>query len=114
MSIKTKFLSLVLPSGAKPSQTRTLHWMIRTFLVWMFVYMVLQGQDGFFARTADRIEVEWIKLLFLNIPLQILLTFVTSICAGSKRPVILKVGLWIGALNVVLIVVHIILSVASA
>ena len=88
--------------------------MIRAFLAWILVYMVLQGQDGFFARTVDRIDALWIKLLFLNVPLQILLTLVTTISAGSERPVILKVGLWTGALNGVLILVHIILSVATA
>jgi hypothetical protein len=88
--------------------------MIRAFYGWIFVYMVLQGQDGFFARTVDRIDVEWIKWLFLNIPLQIFLALLTSICNGTKRPVILKMGLLIGILNCILILVHIILSVVTA
>ena len=68
------------------SQKEVLQWMVRAFLAWLFVYMVLQDQDGFFARTVDRVDLTWVKLLFLNVPLQILLTLVITVCAGSDRP----------------------------
>ncbi|MHC5209904.1 MAG: hypothetical protein ACYTG2_04205 [Planctomycetota bacterium] len=102
------------PSLGISSQQEALHWMTRAFIAWLFVYMVLQGQDGYFARTVDRISAGWVTLLFLNIPLQILLTLVTSGCAGSERPAVLRMGLWVGATNGVFILVHIILSVATA
>ena len=101
------------PARRTSSQKRALDWMIRAFLAWLFIYMALQGQDGFFARTLDRIESLWVELIFLNIPLQILLSFACAVCAGSRRPAVLKIGLWAGALNLVLILVHIILSVAT-
>ncbi len=96
------------------SRQRILHWVVRTFLGWLFVYSVLQGQDGFFARTVDRIDAVWVELLFLNIPLQILLTLVIMVCAGSERPAVLRAGLWVGALNGILVLGHIVLSVATA
>jgi len=101
-------------SGRFSPQRKVLHWMIGVFVAWLFVYTVLQGQDGFFARTVDRVEPWWVRLVFLNIPLQILLTLVTTACARSPRPAVLNVGVWVGALNSVLVVVHIILSVATA
>ena len=104
----------VPPARRSPSPQEALRWMNRAFLAWLVVYLVFQGQDGFFARTVDRIDANWIKLLFLNIPLQIFLTLVTSGCAYSERPPALKMGLWVGALNVVLILVHIVLSVGTA
>lgn len=102
------------PPSCRSSSQEALHWMIWAFLAWLFVYMVLQGQDGFFARTVDCIDALWVKLLFLNIPLQILLTLVTTVCARSERQTVLRTGLWVGALNVVLVLVHILLSVATA
>ncbi len=75
------------PSRRSSSQKEALQWMIRAFLAWLFVYMTLQGQDGFFARTVDRIEALWVKLIFLNIPLQILLTLAgPSALAPSDQP----------------------------
>ena len=104
-----------LPRSLRPwSQEQALYWMIRGFLGWLFVYTVLQGPDGYFSTTVDRIDADWVKFTFLNIPLQILLTFVTAACAGSERPAVTKVGLAFGALNGVLVLVHIILSVATA
>ena len=94
------------------SQKEFLQWIVRAFLAWLLVYMV-QGQDGFFARTVDRIDATWVKLLFLNIPLQILLTLVITVCAGSERPAVLKTGIWVGVVNGVLVLGHIVLSVAT-
>ena len=102
------------PSPGSSSQREVLNWLIRAFLAWIFVYLLVQGQDGFFARTVDRIEALWVKLIFLNIPVQVLLTLAANVCAGSERPAALRVGLCLAALNALLISVHIILSVATA
>ena len=107
------------PSRRSSSQKEVLLWMFWAFFAWFLVYMgqgymVPQGQDGFFARTVDRIEANWVKFVFLNVPLQILLMFVPAVCACSERPAVLRLGLWVGALTGVLVLVHIILSVATA
>ncbi len=103
-----------LQAARSVSQKKVLQWMVRAFLGWLFVYMSSQGIDGFFARTVDRVDALWVQLLFLNIPLQILLMLVTSVCAGSDRPAVLRAGIWVGALNGALVLGHVILSVATA
>ncbi len=105
----------VVPTSSRTaSHKKALNWLGRAFLVWLLVYLMKQGQDGFFARTVDRIDAPWVQLIFLNLPLQILLTLATSSCASSDRPAVLKTGLWIGGLNAILILVHIVLSVLTA
>jgi len=101
-------------SKGPPSQKAILHWMNRAFLAWLLLYLWKQGTDGFFARTVDQIESGWIKLVFLNIPLQILLALVTAACASSEKRAALSAGVWVGALNGTLVLVHVILSVATA
>ncbi len=88
--------------------------MLQAFLGWLFVYMVSQGKEGFFARTVDRVDALWVKLLFLNIPLQLFLALLTTVCAGSGRPTTVRLAFWLGALNCALVLVHISLSVATA
>ena len=88
--------------------------MIPVFFAWIFVYMFVQGNNGFFARTVDVIDATWVKLVFLNIPLHLLLLGVMSVCASYDRPAVVKAGLWAGALNAVLVLGHVILSVATA
>ena len=41
---------------ARPREEMVLLGFLRGFLIWFVVYMVLQGQDGFFAVTADRVQ----------------------------------------------------------
>ena len=60
--------------GARPREEMVLLGFLRGFLIWFVVYMVLQGQDGFFAVTVDRVQSVWVKLIFLNIPVQLILT----------------------------------------
>jgi len=55
-----------------------------------------------------------VKVVFLNIPLQIVLTFVAMSCARSKRAGAVRVGLGAGVLNALLILGHIALSVSTA
>ena len=90
-----------------------LDWLLRASLAWLGVYLVEQGLNGFFARTVDHIDNLWVKLVFLNIPLQILLTVVILTCSRSVRPAALRIGLVVGILNGVLILVHIVLSVVT-
>jgi hypothetical protein len=89
-------------------------WLLRAALTWLGIYLVEQGMNGFFARTVDVIDTLWVKLVFLNIPLQVLLAVVTLAASRSTRPGALKVGLYAGVANAVLILVHIVLSVATA
>lgn len=102
------------PAPKAPSQQRVLHLMVRGFLVWIFVCVTLQGQDGFWAKTVDRVEAGWIKFSFLNLPLHLALTLVVSVCAASVRVGVLRIGLWAGVVNCVLIGGHVVLSVVTA
>jgi len=90
----------------------------RAFLGWLFVYMLLgrwlQGEGGFFGRTADRVDSPWLLWTFLNIPLQFLLTLAVMYCAASKRERVQTAGIWIGSCNGILVIGHIVLSVITA
>lgn len=101
-------------SDEVPAPRRALRLLVRGFLVWVFVYLTLQGQDGYFARTADHVDSLWLKLSFLNVPVHLVLTFATVVCAESERPGVWRLGLWIGGVNAVLILGHVALSIATA
>ena len=96
------------------TQRRALDWLLRVALAWLGFYLLEQGINGFFARTVDAIDTPWVKFIFLNLPLQILLATLTLVASRSTRAGALKVGLFLGTLNGVLILVHIVLSIASA
>ena len=88
---------------------------IRGFLVWFVVYMFLQGQDGFFAVTIERVQSTWMKLLFLNIPVQLILTIIAIFgLTKGHSPARTRFGLAIAIVNAVLIIVHIGLSTMTA
>ena len=88
---------------------------VRGFLVWLVVYMFLQEQDGFFAVTIERVQSTWMKLLFLNIPVQLILTIISSFgLTKGQSPARTRFGLAIAIVNAVLIIVHIGLSMMTA
>lgn len=88
---------------------------VRGFLVWFVVYMFLQGNDGFFAVTIDRVQSTWVKLLFLNIPVQLVLTIIASYgLTKGRSPARTRIGLAVAIVNTVLIIVHIGLSLMTA
>ena len=72
--------------GARPREEMVLLGFLRGFLIWFVVYMVLQGQDGFFAVTVDRVQSVWVKLIFLNIPVQLILTIIASFGLTQGTP----------------------------
>ena len=84
------------------------------FLAWIVVYLFLQGQNGFFAITVDRIDALWLELTVLNIPLHLALTIVVLGCTNTPSGRLHRVGLALGAVNAVLIAAHVALSVATA
>lgn len=96
------------------SRERAVQWMLSLFAGWFCVYLLLQGQNGFFARTVERVHAEWLALLFLNVPLQIALAFVTWIGGSLGRTSGLRLALGAGALNTALITIHVISSFATA
>ncbi len=102
-------------NGARSREEMILLGFVRGFLVWFVVYMVLQGQDGFFAVTIDRVQSTWVKLLFLNIPVQLILTIIASYgLTKGLSPARTRFGLAIAMINAVLIIVHIGLSMMTA
>ena len=85
---------------------------------WFCVYMatgafaMMQQRTGFFADALDHVQWLWVKLIFLNIPLQIVLALTALQLNKSPAPKTRKVGNTIAIVNTVLIVVHICISVA--
>jgi hypothetical protein len=102
------------PDASRAADRKTLSAMLWALATWAFVYLVLQGRDGFFAVTVDRIESPWLASTFLNIPLQLALAFVVGACATAGTPRALRVGLWVGGIDLALVVGHFILSVLTA
>jgi hypothetical protein len=83
-------------------------------LIWAFVYLVVQDQDGYFARTVEQVESPWLQLTALNLPLHLALTVVMVLCSASRQRLALKAGLVLGLINVTLIAAHVALSIATA
>jgi len=87
------------------------------WLAWFCVYMVsgayamMQNRTSFFAGTLDHVESLWIKLVFLNIPLQIVLALVSSQLDKSSQVGMRKVGAVVAMINTGLIVLHILISI---
>lgn len=100
------------PREEEPSG-RLQGWVTGLFLLWIWAYMN-QGMDGFFARTIERVDAWWIKAVFLNIPGQLVLGAIMSVCLGARRAGVRRVGCGIGLLLAVLIVGHVALSIWTA
>jgi hypothetical protein len=83
-------------------------------LIWAFVYLVLQDENGYFARTVEQVESPWLQLTALNVPLHLALTVVMALCSASRHRLALKAGLVLGVVNVTLIAAHVVLSIATA
>jgi succinate dehydrogenase hydrophobic anchor subunit len=102
-------------NGSRSREEMLLLGLVRGFLVWFVVYMLLQGQDGFFAVTIDRVQSTWLQLLFLNIPVQLILTIIASFgLTKGQSPARTRFALAIAIVNAVLIVGHIGLSMMTA
>ena len=102
-------------NGFRSREEMLLLGFVRGFLVWFVVYMLLQGQDGFFAVTIDRVQSTWLQLLFLNIPVQLILTIIASFgLTKGQSPARTRFALAIAIVNAVLIVGHIGLSMMTA
>lgn len=94
----------------------------RLFQVWV-IWAVLyvgptllsgSGEPGFFAATVDSYEALWVKVVFLNIPLQLVLAVVALSLAQVRSREAQRMALAVGVVLTALIVVHVALSVAVA
>ena len=102
-------------NGCRSREEMILLGLVRGFLVWFVVYMFLQGQDGFFAVTADSVQATWVKLVFLNIPLQLILTIIASFgLTKGYSPARTRFALVVAIINAALIIGHIGLSLMTA
>jgi hypothetical protein len=84
------------------------------FLGWAVLYLFLQGQDGFFARTVEQVDGAWLRWTVLNVPLHLALTVVVLGCAAARRRWIQRAGVAVASANAGLILAHIVLSFATA
>ena len=101
--------------GSRSREEMILLRFVQGFLVWFLVYIFLQGQDGFFAVTVERVQSTWVQLIFLNIPVQLILTIIASYgLTKGQSPARTRFGLGVAIVNAVLIIVHIGLSVMTA
>ncbi len=90
----------------------------KLWLAWFCFYMLTgaiamaQHRTGFFADTVDHVQWLWVKLIILNIPLQIVLALTALQLNKSSATGTRKVGNTIAVINTALIVVHIVMSIA--
>ena len=102
-------------AGYQSREQMILLGFMRGFLVWFVVYLFLQEPDGFFAVTADRVSSNWLKLIFLNVPLQLILTIIASFGLVQRESTArTRFGLAVAILNAVLIIGNIGLSLMTA
>ena len=70
----------------------------KLWLAWFCVYMttgafaMMQQRTGFFADSVDQVQWLWVKLIFLNIPLQIVLALTAIQLNKSSAAKTRKVG----------------------
>ncbi len=74
-------------------------------------YAMTERKTSLFAATVDHVESLWIKLAFLNIPLQIVLALSAFLLHKSPKIGLRKVGTVIAVVNTVLIALHIVISI---
>jgi hypothetical protein len=90
----------------------------KLWLAWFCIYMatgafaMMQNRTGFFADALDHVQSIWVKLVFLNIPLQIVLALIANQLNRSHTTGARKTGNAVAVINTVLIVVHIVISIA--
>jgi len=95
---------------------RRVEILTRVWLAWFAAYMLLgswammNGGISFLAGTVDHVDSLWAKLIFLNIPLQIVLALITGICSRSSKPGLKSIGLGVAVVNTILVLVHLALS----
>jgi hypothetical protein len=95
---------------------RRVETLTRVWWAWFVVYMFLgsmammEGGTSFLAATVDHVDSLWVKLIFLNIPLQMVLALSAVICIRSPRSGRRRIGLGVAAVNTTLILVHLALA----
>ncbi len=77
---------------------------------WWFLYVVFRD---LFAGTVDRVDAPWVKWLFLNIPLQLLLVGGASYLLNSKKRAAKRRGAVLLLIVLALIVTHILISLLT-
>ncbi len=102
------------PQGEGGRERPMLRTMVASFLAWAFIYLVLQGQNGFFAITVDRVDSVLVKLTVLNFPLHLALMLAVFGCAGARSQRFQNLGLALGAVNTLLILSHVVISTVTA
>ena len=96
---------------------RRVEILTRIWWAWFLVYMLLGalammgGGTSFLAATVDHVDSLWVKLVFLNIPLQIVLALSANFCSrSSKSDREQRIGLGLAVVNTTLVLVHVVLS----
>ena len=95
---------------------RRIEILTKVWWAWFVVYMLLgaratmAGGTSFLAATLDHVDSLWVKLIFLNIPLQIVLALSAGICSRSPKPGRRRIGLGVAAVNTTLVLVHLALA----
>ncbi len=97
----------------RPVRPTALDRLLQGFLIWLLVYLVVQGEDGALASTVDFVDTRWLRLTFLNIPLHMALTLLTAVGASSRSSAARGIGWTAALLESVLLVGHVVLTLTS-
>ena len=90
----------------------------KVWLTWFAVYMatgaygMMQRRTSFFASTVDHVQWIWVKLLLLNIPLQIVLALTAIQLNNSRNVRARSLSTVVAVVVTTLIATHIVLSIA--
>jgi hypothetical protein len=91
-------------------------FLARLWLTWFAVYMISGAllHQQFLVGTADRVDSWTVKVIFLNIPLQLGLFFVGVVTTRSASATAVRLGGAATALAVGLAAAHLLISVATS
>jgi hypothetical protein len=91
----------------------------KVWVIWFCIYMLsgafamMQNRTSLFTETVDDVDSLWLKLIFLNLPLQIVLAIVAMQLDRSLRPGARRVGIFVAVITTVLIGLHVVISIAT-
>lgn len=90
------------------------------WLLWFAAWFVLgaagpaEGDSALLAGTVDRVDSLPVKLVFLNLPLQMMLALSALLTASSPYPTVRRVGAVLAIAVTLLILIHLVISFVTA
>jgi hypothetical protein len=99
---------------------KRVEFLTKAWLAWFGVYMLLgarasmAGETSFLAAAVDDVDTLWVKAIFLNIPLQLILALTGFLLCRSSKLGCRRIGFGVAIANTTLVFVHVVISIYFA